>query len=208
MTTPASADVRCEILRAAATLFAAGGVSATSLDQIAAELGATKGKIYYHFGSKAELQTEVCKYSVRLMHMAVAPGFHAPGPPGDRLRRMARAHVLAMMCNRPYHRVVVQTYMGGSTSGASGTERAFLDDLIQMTDAYAAMFREVLAQGMEDGSMRRQNLSITLNSVLMMLNAPVFWYHPRPDETEAERNGIAEQVADMALGAVLSPAPG
>ncbi len=203
MTKTASPNVRREILHAAATLFSAGGIAATSLDDIAAALGATKGKIYYHFGSKAELQTEVCKHSVRLMHTAVAPSFRSGGPAPDRLRKMARAHVQAMMCKQPYHRVVVQTYMGGSTSGASGPERAFLGDLIQMTDAYAAMFREVLAQGMQDGSMRQQNLSIALNSVLMMLNAPVFWYHPRPDETEAERTGIAEQIADMALGAVL-----
>ena len=54
--TKADAEVtRHRLLDAAETLFQAQGVSSTSLQQIAAAAGATRGAIYWHFKDKADL---------------------------------------------------------------------------------------------------------------------------------------------------------
>ncbi|UKK85159.1 TetR family transcriptional regulator [Sphingopyxis sp. BSN-002] len=50
-----AADRAGEIVTTASALFNARGVEGVSLDDIAAELGATKGLVYHHFASKAEL---------------------------------------------------------------------------------------------------------------------------------------------------------
>ena len=50
-----SDDTREQILRSAAELLATYGYTATSLDQVAAHAGLTKGTIYYHFDSKEAL---------------------------------------------------------------------------------------------------------------------------------------------------------
>ncbi len=50
-----SDDTRELILRSAAELLATYGYTATSLDQVAAHAGLTKGTIYYHFDSKEAL---------------------------------------------------------------------------------------------------------------------------------------------------------
>ena len=50
---------REEILRAAAEIFMEYGYAATSIDAVAERLGATKGRIYHHYPSKADLFFEV-----------------------------------------------------------------------------------------------------------------------------------------------------
>lgn len=48
-------ETRRRIVRAAAERFAEHGYSATSLNDVIAAAGSTKGGFYFHFGSKAEL---------------------------------------------------------------------------------------------------------------------------------------------------------
>ncbi|GAA2183052.1 TetR/AcrR family transcriptional regulator [Brooklawnia cerclae] len=52
-------DTRAAILAAATRLFAANGISATSLDDVAAAAGIAKGSIFYNFGSKHGLVSEL-----------------------------------------------------------------------------------------------------------------------------------------------------
>jgi AcrR family transcriptional regulator len=52
---PRPEDRAGEIIAAASTLFNARGVEGVSLDDVAAGLGATKGLVYHHFESKADL---------------------------------------------------------------------------------------------------------------------------------------------------------
>lgn len=52
---PPPADRAGEIVTSASALFNARGVEGVSLDDVAADLGATKGLVYHHFSSKADL---------------------------------------------------------------------------------------------------------------------------------------------------------
>ena len=52
-------DRRATILAAAGELFAAKGVSATSVREIAQEVGILSGSLYHHFGSKDDLVQEI-----------------------------------------------------------------------------------------------------------------------------------------------------
>jgi AcrR family transcriptional regulator len=45
-----------EVIRVAARLFAAKGYHATTLDEIAEELGVTKPALYYYVASKGDIQ--------------------------------------------------------------------------------------------------------------------------------------------------------
>lgn len=51
-------ETRRALIEAASDLFARQGIEATSIDQIAAAVGLTKGAVYAHFGSKSELVEE------------------------------------------------------------------------------------------------------------------------------------------------------
>jgi AcrR family transcriptional regulator len=114
-----STSVKGRILDAAARAFATHGVDQTSIDDIARDLGATKGKIYHHFGSKSELVCAIRKQSVQLTLERVRPQFDAAMPPPEKFHAMAKAHVIAMISELAYHRVVVEEMRGSKTGGAT-----------------------------------------------------------------------------------------
>jgi AcrR family transcriptional regulator len=53
------AETRRALIETASELFARRGIEATSLDEVAASVGLTKGAVYAHFASKAALVEEV-----------------------------------------------------------------------------------------------------------------------------------------------------
>src|SRR5690242_14717851 len=79
---------RERILEEAVKLFYERGFTATTLDDIAAELGVTKPFIYTHFRSKAELLTAICMPTIEMSLAAVAnAAAMGDGTPTERLRR-------------------------------------------------------------------------------------------------------------------------
>jgi TetR/AcrR family transcriptional regulator, cholesterol catabolism regulator len=78
---------RERILEEAVKLFYARGFTATTLDDIAAELGVTKPFIYTHFRSKVELLAALCTPTIEMALGAVANAAKEPGRPSERLYR-------------------------------------------------------------------------------------------------------------------------
>jgi len=78
---------RERILEEAVKLFYARGFTATTLDDIAAELGVTKPFIYTHFRSKVELLAALCTPTIEMALEAVANAAREPGRPSERLYR-------------------------------------------------------------------------------------------------------------------------
>lgn len=73
-----AAVTRRNLLDAALTVFSQNGYAATTLEDVAKEAGVTRGAIYWHFGSKAELYTalitEMNAGTTRTIEDAVAEG--------------------------------------------------------------------------------------------------------------------------------------
>ena len=69
---------RLALLKAALSVFSQKGYAATTLEDVAKEAGMTRGAIYWHFGSKAELYSALlAEYSARggeIVQAAVAEG--------------------------------------------------------------------------------------------------------------------------------------
>jgi AcrR family transcriptional regulator len=191
---------RIDILRAAASCFMERGYTATSIDDVARRIGATKGRIYHHFPSKADLFAEVFRYGMDINYEALAPFRGMPGPALPRWRRMAKAHVLQMIDTKPFQRAVwlgVEMHLRGATTPE---QRSVFNELIDYRERYGAQFRVTLLEGREQGAFGFDNLSITSQLMFMTLNSPIFWYSPRTGETRADIEAIADQVVDYAQG--------
>lgn len=198
------ADLKPEIVRTAAICFAKNGVDATSIDQVAQEMGASKGKVYHHFKSKGELLLAVRKQSIVSVLSRVKPIADTPAPTTQRFLAMSHAHVMGVLADLPYHRVVVENLRAGLQADLPPHERDLLDDIKFMQAGYEDLFRDVIAAGQKDTSFAQQSVSITVNSVIVLLNAPIFWYQPRPEDTEATHAEIATLIAQMALGTITT----
>lgn len=185
---------RGDILAAAATLFMERGYAATSLDEVARSLGATKGRIYHHFPSKADLFAEVFRHGMEMNYAAIEPFRSLPGGPIVRWRKMALAHVIQMITTRAFQRAVwmgVEMHLRGATTPE---QRSVFNELIQYRSDYGEIFRQVIVEGREAGGFDFNDISITTQLMFMTLNSPIFWYKPRAGETRADIENLASQV--------------
>ncbi|WP_223229286.1 TetR/AcrR family transcriptional regulator [Shimia marina] len=199
---PKMSRAKSEVLDAAAEVFMTLGAEAASIDDVARHLGATKGRIYHHFPSKGVLLAEVCLRAADFAHRAVHPVLDPDLPPDVQLRQMVCAHIPAVLGSLPYHKVILQSFVGMSQKSTTALERSLLADIRQERKAYETLFRDVISRGMACGAFRSQNISVALHSVLLMVNAPVFWYQPRAEDSTDFMTDLSEQLADMAVAAL------
>jgi AcrR family transcriptional regulator len=82
------------VVKTAARLFTTAGYEEVSLDDIAGEIGATKGLIYYYFPSKGALLGEVLLWNHGSFLESVEPAYGArSADPATKLKRVIKAHV-------------------------------------------------------------------------------------------------------------------
>jgi len=195
---PAMEGSRAEILTAAALCFMERGYTETSIDDVARRLGATKGRVYHHFASKADLFAGIFRAGMDMDYAAIEPFRHLPDPL-DRLERMATAHCRQIIRSRPFQRVVwqgVQLLLRGATTPELRNE---LERLNAYRDAYERIFREALAQARDSGAPAVGSLGLSVSLMFVTLNSPIFWYSPRPGETEADIEQLVRQVVAFAM---------
>jgi AcrR family transcriptional regulator len=196
-----------EILDAAARAFMRQGFAATTIDEVAALIGATKGSVYYYFRNKTELFCAVHRRAMDMNLATIRPIAEGPGLPPIRLAAMAEAHVMLMLTTLPYQRVTVQGLEMNLLGRTTAKERTLLREIVSLRDAYEALFRHVLAEGMDAGTFRRANPALVAKPLLGALNWTPLWYEPRRGETEEGRRALAGEIARFALAGAVGALP-
>lgn len=190
---------RADILDAAATCFMERGYTETSIDDVARSLGATKGRIYHHFRSKADIFAEVFRIGMDMNYAAIEPFRNMAGPASQRWWQIAFAHAVQMIVTKPYQRTVwvgVKMHLRGATTPE---QRSVFEELLNYRTEYGQIFREAIVQGRQEGDFQFEDLSITNQLMFVTLNSPIFWYAPRAGETRADIEYLAEQVVTAAF---------
>src|SRR5690606_28585020 len=91
----ASDEARADILKAAATAFNERGYDATSIDDVADLLGASKGRIYHYYRSKADIFLDLHLEALRVLMERVRPiANRADLGPAERVHEMCLAHAI------------------------------------------------------------------------------------------------------------------
>ncbi len=203
---PARRDAqRREILEAASRVFARKGYADATMDDIAAELGTSKGVLYYQFRNKQDIIVETRQATSggaaeRLE--AIAAG------PGDIARRMERAvRDLVATGFEEQSRHVIQT------SIASGLDPVHRARVRVIERRYEAALIGLLREGAAAKAFVVGDLKITAFTIIRACLSPAHWFKPDGGASAAE---VADVVAGMvmrSLGAtpgpeVLRPAEG
>ncbi|MBX9592158.1 MAG: TetR/AcrR family transcriptional regulator [Hyphomonadaceae bacterium] len=181
-------QTRARILGVAAEWFGAHGYAATSIRDIAREVGVTVGAIYVHFPSKDRLLVAVYEEGVRRIGEAV-DAVPATVPPWERLEAAARAHLDALFDNAGFARVIVRVIPTDVPEAAK--------DLRRLRHGYEARFRRLVdaldvAPGFDRTLLRLQ--------LIGALNATQAWY--KQGGGGADTKSIASQfVAALRTGA-------
>jgi len=197
-------DARARILDAAAEAFMRAGYASATIDDIAREVGATKGLIYYHFRSKFDLALAVYEEAMHRVRRRVEPLADGPGTGRDRLVAMAVAHEVNLMADLAYHNVVHQAVRGEMHTALKTRQRDALLALNQLRSDYERMFRRVVGEGVADGSLRAVEPALATRTLLSNLNAVDTWYRRIEGQSTEEINDLAHRIVDLLIGGLAT----
>jgi AcrR family transcriptional regulator len=196
--------VRARLLDAAADAFMQWGYDATSVDDVARSLGATKGVVYYHFRSKFELFLGVYARGMQQLEVRTAGALAdvGSGPAADRLHAVCAAHVENIMRNLPYHVTIQQGVEQRRRMPLRDEQREALARLDSLRDAHEQLVRGLLDEGRNDGSLRDMPVHLTARVLIGAIVGTAIWYRPVV-EGDGPEGDIVARVVDAVMGGVL-----
>jgi AcrR family transcriptional regulator len=183
-----------EILHMAAECFMEQGFHATSIDDVARRLGATKGRIYHHYPSKIELFFDVHRAGMELLFSAVEPASQVEGDGISVLAAMLEAHAIAVLENHTFESVVAQGVQMHRFGATTPTQRDILDELISSRDRFEGMFKKAAMAARKDGTLADVDISIAVKTLLGGIQWSLIWYRPENDTGPKARRNLALQM--------------
>jgi len=186
------------IVSAAAGLFARNGFGATSLDDIAAALGATKGALYYHIKNKEEILRLIFLTVLTVSEEPLSRLVEADLPPAEKLRR-AIEHQASTAADRSPAMTVFfreQAHLTGP----------FAKEILLRKKAYEWYFEQIIMEGQAAGAFQPDiDPKLATFGLLGMCNSLSQWYRP---EGQFSPRQIATTFANMIVnGLTLLPSP-
>jgi AcrR family transcriptional regulator len=198
-----TSESRQEILLAAAEIFMEFGYSASTIDAVADRLGATKGRIYHYYRSKAELYLDVQIAAMERLQAEIEPLARAEGSPADKLRRMALRHVEILMTESAMNKLAVQGLERNLLSSAATRHVKVLRRIISMRDEYEQIFAEVIDAGVRLGQFIDISPRFATKPFFGTLNWVTVWFTPRKLQKPEDVATIAAMLTDAALRSIL-----
>lgn len=185
---------RREILDTAAEIFFRKGYDATSIQDIATEVGILKGSLYYYIDSKDDLLFEIIDEAFRASLEALQRVQEVDGDPLDRIHAMVRTHVHVFASTRVKSAVFFREFRSLSPERQS----IIRAEGEVYTEFLRAQIRAGQNQGLVDPALDPKLTSI---GVIGMLNAMSFWYKADGDEAP---DAIGDEFARLVIGGLVS----
>lgn len=176
---------RTALLREAARAFSARGYHDTSLDDIAKTLGVTKPALYYYVKNKQEILFECHMLSQDLGEVALEYARENGKDGRDKVVLLCRKYI--------------ELFTSEIGACAVLSEFAALEPdnrvvIGRRRDDFQAQFRELVAEGVKDGSIREIDARMTVFFMMGAINWMNRWFRP---DGELSGEDIARQFADL-----------
>lgn len=196
----ASDEARADILKAAAIAFNARGFEATSIDDVADVLGASKGRIYHYYRSKADIFLDLHLESLRILIDRVGSIAARPDlDPVQRVREMCFAHAIEVMTRINYQKATMLGLNRFLLSVAAPYQEAARQRVNELRDEYEDLFVRVIAKGVEAGEFRPVEPRFASKPLLGALNYVANWYEEDRDGSLDTVEQIAAALADYCV---------
>jgi TetR/AcrR family transcriptional regulator, cholesterol catabolism regulator len=187
---PREQQVRAAALR----LFRDKGYHATSMRDIAAEVGINKGSLYSYIRSKEDLLIPFFERAMGLLLAEIeAISADETLTATERLKRAIKAHILNVTENLDILTVYLSEWRQLRADSLSTVR--------QQRERYAALFLTIVQAGVNRGEFRAIDPRISTLGMIGMCNYLFRWYRPdgrlRPEQ-------IADELTDMLLHGVLA----
>jgi AcrR family transcriptional regulator len=163
---------REQILNGAARVFSKKGYHASTVDEIAKELGLTKASIYYYVSDKSDLLYQLYKRAMTMLLESQAAIMARPDPPDAKLQAMIEEYVRIVGGATAMYSVVVLREHHALPSRKR-------KEIIAMRDQYEQVYQQCIQEGIEQGIFEAQDVKMASYVVLGALNWIPNWYNPR-----------------------------
>ncbi len=183
------------VLRRAIEAFIRQGYDATSIGDVARELGLTKSAIYHHVPSKEALLAAALDEALGGLGAAIdAAAREADGTSAyDRLRTAVRRSVEILGDHLPAVTLLLRVRGNSEVELAALERRRVLDDKLA----------DLVRAAVEEGSLRADIAPELISRLLFgMVNSLVEWYRPDGPVTTAE---LSTAIVDLAFEGLSVP---
>ncbi len=174
---------RDAILVAAVRMFNERGYHATSLDDVAAQLGVSKPLVYHYLGNKEQVLLRCMARGLQELQEAFGVARAVQGTGLDRLRRYLIGYVGVIMTD--FGRCVIRT----GDEVLSPESRAVFRADKRKIDGH---LRTLVAEAMSDGSATPGDARLATFAIAGALNWPARWHREDGAQSTGE---IAEELA-------------
>lgn len=159
-----------EIIRVAARLFATKGYHATTLAEIAKELGLTKPALYYHVRDKEDILREIVNRIMEPMEAAAKAG-RSSLPPREKIKEIVKILVKFGAERRETTLIAFEEVkiLPKRTSDAIKRRQKEVEQSLQ----------EVLREGVASGDFEVNDVKVASFAILGATNWVYRWYQPR-----------------------------
>lgn len=176
---------RHAVLLAAVRMFNQRGFHATLLEDVAASLGISKPTIYHYLGNKEQVLLECVALGLEQFLEAIDEARQVPGSGLDRLRHFLCRYAEINMDD--FGRCVIRT--GVEALSPEGAE-----SLRQRKRRIDQAMRDLIEEGMADGSIAPSDPKMLAFTLAGALNWPARWHVP---DGELSADAIARQMVDI-----------
>ena len=187
---PTIENARGRILDDAARLFARDGYDGTSLGELAASVGVTKAAIYHYFPNKKEIYEAIIVRTLEGLHRHVSKATAEATGPEETLARFMTAHADFFEDHYDGFLTMLVGY-GGMENVVMITEAQ------KLRDEHEQALRQIIADGIAQGTFRAIDVEVASRAVLSMLNWMARWFKPGKGRRAA---AFAQDYCDLMLG--------
>ncbi len=183
----ANSATRIEILKSAAAAFRKLGYHGATVEQIASALRMKKGNLYYYFRNKEEILFACHQYSLdRLLELLEEVQQSGAGPEA-KMRRLIVTFV---------HTILDELHGTALFLDLEALSPAHLRTVIVRRDRFDRGIRQVLEEGLNDGTFRRGDAKLLTFAILGAVNWIPRWFDPSGAATSEQ---IADSFADYLI---------
>jgi len=156
-----------EVIRVAARLFAAKGYHATTLDEIAKEVGIAKPSLYYYIINKEDILRKIMDIMKEQMEEVVAMG-RSKLPPKERMENIIRILVKHAAESKEFTLIAFE-------QGNILPQRS-MDALRRRQKELEKVVQQTLEEGIKGGCFIASDIKMTCFAILAVANWLYRWY--------------------------------
>ncbi len=182
------------IYRTAGKLFSEIGYHATSMRDLAKELGLQGGSLYTHITSKEELLLEIVMRAGDEFENALAPVRDSKLAPTEKLRAALEAHLEVIAENLDWCTVFFHEWKHLSSEN--------IERINERRDQIERIYRDIIAEGVRGGSLRK-DLDVKLAATLALSSANWSYHWFKPSGKLSARE-VAERFVEMLLAGFVA----